>query len=187
MKKKKPNMFFRRLVTLTILGILIMMIPAMLLNNGTNTSINTKEDYIESTKSLAISVSKKSGLFPSVTLAQSALESNFGRSELSTKYNNYFGIKAKSGGVKLETKEYENGVEKSVLEPFKKYDSKKDSFKDYARLISTADRYKKVMEAKDYKEAITLIKDCGYATDPNYASKVIEIIENYNLTELDSE
>ena len=43
------------------------------------------------------------------------------------------------------------------------------------------------MEAKDYKEAITLIKDCGYATDPNYASKVIEIIENYNLTELDGE
>ena len=46
MRKKKPNMFFRRMVTLTILGILIMMIPAMLLNNGTNTSINTKEDYI---------------------------------------------------------------------------------------------------------------------------------------------
>ena len=109
-----------------------------------------------------------------------------GRSELSTKYNNYFGIKAKSGGVELETKEYENVVEKSVLDPFKKYDSKKDSFKDYARLISTADRYKKVLEAKDYKEAITLIKACGYATDPNYASKVIEIIENYNLTELDS-
>lgn len=186
MRKRKPNMFLRRLVSLTILGILIMMIPAMLLNNGTNT-IEIKENYIESTKPLAISVAKKNGLFPSVTLAQSALESNFGRSELSTTYNNYFGIKAKSGGVEMETKEYENGVEKSVLEPFKKYDSKKASFKDYGRLISTAARYEKVRDAKDYKEAITLIQSCGYATDPNYAKKVIDIIEKYNLMELDNE
>lgn len=158
----------------------------MLLNNG-NENNSSKEDYIKNTTPLAVEVSRKNGLFASVTLAQSALESNFGKSELASTYNNYFGIKAKSGGVELETEEYENGKSKRAKEPFKKYGSKKECFYDYATLISRAKRYEKVKEAKDYKEAIVEIKSAGYATDPSYARKVIEIIETYNLMELDNE
>ena len=85
----------------------------------------------------------------------------------------------------LVTTEFINGQEVKVKEPFRQYRSMKDSFKHYGKLISKAPRYEAVRNAKDYREAAYAIKKCGYATDPNYAEKIIYIIENYNLNELD--
>ena len=145
-----------------------------------------KLEYIETTKPLAKKIAKKYKLFPSVIIAQSALESSYGSSELSSTYNNYFGIKSNSNdGVRLDTIEYVNNKGGVYNENFRSYKSKVDSFTDYAKLITRAERYEKVRQANDYKEACKSLQECGYATDPNYADKIISIIEKYELYELD--
>lgn len=132
-------------------------------------------------------VAKKYDLLPSVMIAQSILESNWGRSELSQEYNNYFGIKAvkKDDGIAFETEEYVEGQSGRYMENFKKYSSKKESFDHYGKLLSTAKRYQKVKTAKNYKEAAQFIKEGGYATDPAYAEKIISVIEKYGLEKYD--
>ena len=149
--------------------------------------LNFKEAYIEDTEKLATRVARKHGLFPSVMMAQSIIESNWGRSELSQEYNNYFGIKEvkKDQGVVFETEEYVEGQSGRYMENFKKYSSKKESFEHYAKLLTTAKRYEKVKTAKDYKEAAKYIKEGGYATDPSYAEKIISVIEKYGLDKYD--
>lgn len=150
--------------------------------------LNYREEYLESTKEVATKTAKRNGLFPSVMLAQSVLESNWGRSELSKKYNNYFGIKEikKGEGVVYETEEYVDGESGRYLESFKKYSSKQESFEHYAKLLTKADRYKEVKKATNYTEAAHAIMKAGYATDPKYANKIISVIEKYNLQELDN-
>ncbi|MBU5668490.1 glucosaminidase domain-containing protein [Peptoniphilus sp. MSJ-1] len=151
-------------------------------------NLNYREEYLESTKEVATKTAKRYGLFPSVMLAQSVLESNWGRSELSKKYNNYFGIKEikKGEGVVYETEEYVDGESGRYLESFKKYSSKQESFEHYAKLLTKADRYKEVKKATNYTEAAHSIMKAGYATDPKYANKIISVIEKYNLQELDN-
>ncbi|CDZ75698.1 Flagellum-specific peptidoglycan hydrolase FlgJ [Peptoniphilus sp. ING2-D1G] len=148
-------------------------------------SLNYKEEYIQNTQRLATDIAKKYNLHPSVVLAQSALESGFGKSDLSLEYNNYFGIKSGGEGVNLNTVEYVRGEKKILNENFRVYDSKRDSFKDYAELISKSPRYEAVLRAQDYTEACKALQSGGYATDPSYADKIIEIINHYELYKLD--
>lgn len=149
--------------------------------------VNIAEVYIEKTNSLAINIAKRYDLYPSVIIAQSGLESNWGESELSKNYNNYFGIKANKieDSVKLKTNEFVDGNAKEMLEPFRKYNSKLDSFNHYAQLMTKTDRYKKVRVAESYEEAAHEIKNAGYATDPNYDKKIIDLIKKYNLEKYD--
>lgn len=71
------------------------------------------------------------------------------------------------------------------MENFRKYKSKKESFEHYAKLLTEAKRYDKVKTARDFREAAIYINQGGYATDPNYADKIISIIEKYNLGQYD--
>ncbi|WP_062551771.1 glycoside hydrolase family 73 protein [Peptoniphilus phoceensis] len=149
--------------------------------------IDFRQAYIEDTEKMAVRIARKNNILPSVMLAQSILESNWGRSELSKEYNNYFGIKAvkKDQGVVFETEEYVDGESGRYMENFKKYSSKRESFEHYAKLLSTAKRYEKVKTAKNYKEAAKYIKEGGYATDPSYADKIISVVEKYELDKYD--
>lgn len=149
--------------------------------------IDFRQEYIEDTEKIAVRIARKNNILPSVMLAQSILESNWGRSELSREYNNYFGIKAvkKDQGVVFETEEYVDGESGRYMENFKKYSSKRESFEHYAKLLSTAKRYEKVKTAKNYKEAAQYIKEGGYATDPSYADKIISVVEKYELDKYD--
>lgn len=149
--------------------------------------IDFRQAYIEDTEKMAVRIARKNNILPSVMLAQSILESNWGRSELSREYNNYFGIKAvkKDQGIVFETEEYVDGESGRYMENFKKYSSKRESFEHYAKLLSTAKRYEKVKTAKNYKEAAKYIKEGGYATDPSYADKIISVVEKYGLNKYD--
>ena len=149
--------------------------------------IDFRQAYIEDTEKMAVRIARKNNILPSVMLAQSILESNWGRSELSREYNNYFGIKAvkKDQGIVFETEEYVDGESGRYMENFKKYSSKRESFEHYAKLLSTAKRYEKVKTAKNYKEAAKYIKEGGYATDPSYADKIISVVEKYDLNKYD--
>jgi hypothetical protein len=120
------------------------------------------------------------------------LESNWGKSGLTKKSNNLFGIKDFSGkGKKYKTKEFYNGKWVTVDAPFKEYDSWYDSIHDHSALIlrGTKDkpkRYHAVIGEKDYKKAAKAIHAGGYATDPNYPQLLINIIEKRNLHLFDS-
>lgn len=184
-KKRRRQIFVNRIMFISVFIILFAFMIKV--KNHSGIKVDTRENYIKIAKPIAVSVANEYNLFPSVVLGQSALESNFGKSELSLNYNNYFGIKAKNDDKKEEmmTSEFVDGKEIRVKQPFREYNSMKESFKDYGKLISTAPRYKRVMSSQNYRQAAYNLQKCGYATDPNYADKIIEIIENYELYKLD--
>lgn len=132
-------------------------------------------------------------VLPSVAMAQAALETGYGTSGLMTKANAYFGIKAGSSWTgkvySSATGEVYNGVSVVVTATFRAYDSKAASVKDYYDLITESSRYSGGVSTADNiltpYTTIYNIWDGGYATDPDYVSKIMSIINNNNLTTWD--
>lgn len=132
------------------------------------------------------------GVLPSIILGQAILESNWGKSTLASKYNNLFGIKAYGDQkkVSLETKEFVNEEWITIQGDFKVYDSWEQSMDDHTHLfVQGVDwnpaLYEKVITATNYQEAAQALQDAGYATDPGYAQKIIQVIETYQLNQYD--
>jgi len=159
-------------------------------NNETEISQTmSREEFIQTLTPPAKEAQEEYGTRASLLIAQAALESNWGASELSKEANNYFGIKDASAGEEYATREYNNEWT-TVNASFKRYDSLAESVADYANLIKNGtswdqDFYQPVLEADHYTEAAEAVQEAGYATDPNYADKLIQIIEQYQLYELD--
>jgi flagellum-specific peptidoglycan hydrolase FlgJ len=126
------------------------------------------------------------GVLPSITIAQAILESNWGKSSLSSKNNNLFGIKGSgtAGSASYASKEYINGKWVTPKSNFASYKNIDDSLVAHGKLL-TNKRYKKVLSSKDYSEAAIELQRAGYATDPKYAEKLINIIEQYGLYKYD--
>lgn len=146
-------------------------------------SIMNREDFFAEFAPLAQEVGKKYDLYPSVILAQAAVESNFGESELSKHYNNYFGIKGK--GVVLPTVEMEGEEEKMVQDGFRTYGSARESFYDYGKLIAKAPRYEAVRTAESPEAYARALYPAGYSTNPRYGDILIRTMEAYNLKSYD--
>nr|WP_282556364.1 glycoside hydrolase family 73 protein [Weissella fangxianensis] len=151
-----------------------------------------REAFIKKIAPEAQKLEKQYGLLSSISIAQAALESNWGQSELSSKYNNFFGVKssAEQPSVTLATKEYENNQWITINDSFRVYNSWQDSMAAHAQLLvnGTSDnpqRYATVIQAKDYKTAANGLVTGGYATDPTYADKIIHMIETYHLDKYD--
>lgn len=125
-----------------------------------------------------------SGVPASLILGQAALESGWGKREIlnpdGTSSHNLFGIKAGPGWkgkvVQATTTEYVDGVPRKMVQSFRSYDSYQDAFDDYAQFISSNPRYSHVTQAASDDDAAHRIQRAGYATDPNYASKLIRIM-----------
>lgn len=137
---------------------------------------------------------QKLNILPSVTIAQAILESNWGKSSLAKEACNLFGIKASkdwSGEVyKKQTKEQKpTGEVYTITADFRKYGSYLESIKDHDKFfVSTPwrrENYKKVLEAKNYKNQALALRECGYATDLNYGTKLIQLIERLGLQQYD--
>lgn len=146
-------------------------------------SIQSREDFFAEFAPLAQEVGKKYDLYPSVILAQAAVESNFGESELSKQYNNYFGIKGE--GVVLPTMEMEGETEKMVKDDFRTYGSARESFFDYGKLIAKAPRYEAVRRAESAEAYAKALHPAGYSTNPHYGDILIRTIKAYNLKAYD--
>lgn len=137
----------------------------------------------------AVPLKDTHGIVPSVTIAQAILESNWGNSSLSRQEHNYFGIKGQSENREYATLEYdEEWIE--IHASFRSYPSLEASVKDYAELIANgtawnASLYRGVQEASTYQEAAHALYSAGYATDPTYPEKIIEIVELYELQRFD--
>lgn len=152
----------------------------------------TKQQFIQRIAPEAQDIQTQTGIRASISIAQAGLESDWGRSTLAYKYNNFFGVKASDGmqSVSLETSEYIDNKWVQVKAPFRVYESWQASMEDHADLLlkGTTDnptRYARVVSGTNVQESAQALVDGGYATDPDYAVKLINIIKSYNLTQYD--
>ena len=138
-------------------------------------------DYIDRWKATAIQQQADYGIPASITMAQALLESAAGKSELAVNAKNHFGIKC--------TSEWFGGVyyydDDSKGECFRQYYDAAESFKDHSEFLKRP-RYTTCFEIaiEDYEGWAYRLRQCGYATDPLYASKLIKLIEDYRLDTL---
>lgn len=142
----------------------------------------TPEEYIGQWKSVAVVKMREHGIPASITLAQGLLESGNGNSKLAREANNHFGIKCTpdwTGGKSYHDDDARN-------ECFRKYRSAEQSYEDHAKFLQRS-RYTSLFELKptDYKGWAHGLKKAGYATDPSYPQKLINLIERYELYKLD--
>ena len=142
-----------------------------------------QERYIAQYSQIAIDEMLRSGVPASITLAQGLLESGAGRSRLATEGNNHFGIKCGSTWMGKTMKADDDKPD----ECFRVYDSVEESFRDHSDFLRYQQRYAFLFDLypTDYKGWAIGLKKAGYATDPEYPSKLISIIERYQLYELD--
>jgi N-acetylmuramoyl-L-alanine amidase len=150
-----------------------------------------QKDFIAKVGALAAADMKASGVLASLTVAQAILESGWGTSALATDANALFGIKADSrwsGRVySTATKECYDGVNFTTVDAlFRAYGSWEQSLADHSAFLIAGSRYKAVIGEKDYKTACAAIHAAGYATDPDYAGKLVNLIETYGLAAFDA-
>lgn len=140
--------------------------------------------YVQRFTKVAQTEMDKFGIPASITLAQGLLESNVGASRLATQNNNHFGIKCFSKSCKKG--HCSNFTDDSHKDFFRKYKNAWESYRAHSQLLS-ADRYAKLYKLgkKDYKGWAHGLKKAGYATDPNYAEKIIALIEDLKLHQHD--
>ena len=141
--------------------------------------------FISRLLSPAVEVSRRTGIPHQLILAQAALESGWGNKEIRRENGqpsyNLFGIKAtpdwKGATTEITTTEYINGVAKKVKAAFRVYHSYTDALHDYSALLVRNARYQNVTLAKTPEQAAHALQAGGYATDPQYAKKLIDIMQ----------
>lgn len=138
--------------------------------------------YIEEFHKLAQKQQEKYKIPASITLAQGLIESGAGRSELAMQSKNHFGIKCHDWNGKAV---YHDDDE--AQECFRKYSNVLDSYEDHSLFLTSKPRYKELflLRPDDYISWAHGLKKAGYATDPSYAFKLIEVIERYELYKYD--
>lgn len=142
-------------------------------------------NYIEKYKDLAIEQMEIYNIPASITMAQGLFESGAGQSTLSLRSNNHFGIKCGIGWTGRTTSHDDD----AKGECFRVYSSVRASYEDHSKFLKGKSRYAALFELKknDYKGWAHGLKKAGYATNPQYAYRLIDIIEKYKLYELDSQ
>jgi hypothetical protein len=147
---------------------------------------------------------KKTGILASVSMAQFILESGYGKGELAQNANNVFGMKCSLSGntwsgstwdgkskYTKQTKEQNaDGSYETITADFRKYPCVEDSISDHSAYLLGAKngnklRYDGLKGCTDYKKAVQIIKDGGYATSLTYVQNLCSIIERWNLTQFD--
>ncbi|MDZ7880795.1 MAG: glucosaminidase domain-containing protein [Saprospiraceae bacterium] len=138
-------------------------------------------DYVRRFVTIAKTEKQKFGIPVSITLAQGLLESDAGESRLTRAANNHFGVKTFNARVPHVVMKDDSPTDK-----FKKYDTAWESYRDHSLLLMR-DHYKSLqyLSKVDYVNWAKGLQKAGYATDPQYAAKLIKIIENLQLYKLD--
>lgn len=152
---------------------------------------NPSVHYITQYKQIAIMEMQRTGIPASIKMAQALLESGAGRSTLAQEANNHFGIKCgnawEGDTFYREDDDYHKG--KLVKSCFRKFDSALESFMAHSDFLTNQNRYQFLFDypVSDYKSWAQGLRKAGYATDRAYAQKLIDIIEKYQLYELDGD
>ncbi len=141
------------------------------------------DDYVALYKNIAIREMYDYGIPASITLAQGILESGLGKSYVAVEGNNHFGIKCHNDWSG-ETLRHDDDANQ---ECFRKYDNPEQSFIDHSQFLKYRARYSFLFELDrtDYKGWAKGLKEAGYATDPNYPTRLTNLIEEHNLHQYD--
>lgn len=162
----------------------------------------TEAQVVAKVGSLFTADERKTGILACVSMAQFILESGYGSSELAQNANNVFGMKKSLSGntwtgstwdgksiyTKKTQEEYKQGEMTTITAEFRKYPCIEDSIADHGAYLLGAmngnkQRYAGLKDCKDYKKAVQIIKDGGYATSSTYVQNLCNIIEKWNLTQ----
>lgn len=156
------------------------------------TTYSSPQAFIAQIAPQAVQIARQRGLYASMMIAQASLESGWSSSLLATSAHNLFGVKWSGSGayVKMNTNEYYGGKNHVVSAKFQKYSSYTESLNNYANLIIGHFPNSTIGRAGSVKQAtINLAHGVygTYATDPNYAASLQNLIQRYNLTQYDSQ
>jgi flagellar rod assembly protein/muramidase FlgJ len=143
----------------------------------------TPDAFVASIAPTAKAVAEELGIDPRLIIAQAALETGWGKS---VKGNNVMGIKShgKEDGLMVQTHEVVDGERIKVRDSFRQYHSYDESIADYGNFLQQNKRYKPILEAATLQEQVEALGKSGYATDPEYADKVMAIAKSKRLEAL---
>ncbi|HPK10167.1 MAG TPA: glucosaminidase domain-containing protein [Saprospiraceae bacterium] len=175
-----------------ILSVLIVMVSSVMSLCAKNP---VAEEYIAKYKQIAEFEMKRTGIPASVKMAQAILESDMGRSDLAREANNHFGIKC---GGSWDGKNYykhddDYNHDGTLIEScFRHFEDAEASFMEHSNFLTDPKKESRYgflfnLSPDDYKGWCNGLRDAGYATDSKYPKKLIDIIEKYNLYDLDNE
>ncbi len=141
------------------------------------------EEYVSKWKDVAVRHMHQHGIPASITLAQGILESGYGNSPLARYANNHFGIKCHEWGGRKFYKDDDHEDD-----CFRKYFDPKRSYEDHADFLTSRGRYSFLFDLRptDYKGWAYGLKKAGYATNPNYPERLIELIHDHDLHRFDT-
>lgn len=178
------NLLAMRTLTTTIRITFLLTFAFFLGLNVATAQTPETEAFIQKYATVATREMYRSNMPASIKLAQLIHESQWGKSELTAKANNGFGMKAtaKWAGKIYEKKDDEKGLSK-----FRQYESLEASIIDHTNHIKNSARYAELQKLPrtDYKAWANGLQKCGYATNPKYAEFLISIIERYKLNRFD--
>ncbi|MFF7064408.1 flagellar assembly peptidoglycan hydrolase FlgJ [Pseudomonas sp. NPDC008258] len=149
-----------------------------------NKAFGDSDEFVATMLPMAEQAAKRIGIDPRYLVAQAALETGWGKSVMrntdGSSSHNLFGIKATGnwdgGEARAITSEYRDGQFVKETAAFRSYDSYQDSFHDLVSLLQNNSRYQDAVKAADKPEQfVQELQKAGYATDPNYASKISQI------------
>ena len=159
------------------------------MKNSSSQPTPLQQDFVRRMTPHAVQASQETGVPTHLVMGQAALESGWGRREIrmpdgSTSFN-LFGIKAGgnwSGKVaEVVTTEYHNGIASKQVEKFRAYSSYTEAFNDYAHLLRDNPRYAQVLQSgQGSPELAHALQRAGYATDPDYADKLVKVMNRIN-------
>lgn len=155
--------------------------------------IVAKDQFLDFASKLAVEAKNKTGMSAALQTAQAIHETGWGQSVPVDKYtgkmsNNLFGIKGtgSAGSVTSNTWEEYNGISFRIDDNFRAYNDVRESWNDHKELLLTRERYAPLKAVMfDSTQGAWALQRCGYATDSSYALKLINIINIYNLRDLD--
>lgn len=147
-------------------------------------AFSSADEFVNTMLPMAKEAAERIGVDPRYLVAQAALETGWGKSVMraqdGSSSHNLFGIKASSNwkgeSARAITSEFRNGERVKETAQFRSYASYKDSFHDLVTLLQTNNRYQDVVKSADNPEQfVRELQKAGYATDPDYASKISQI------------
>jgi len=148
---------------------------------------SSQQAFIDAVAPGAIAAQRKYGVPASVTIAQAIDESGWGQSSLATQDHNLFGIKGTgpAGSVSLPTQEYQGGQLVTSTNAFRAYNNTAQSIDDHGRLLASSGYYRKAMADRRNPNAFAQSLTGVYATDPSYGTKLVSLMQQYNLYRYD--
>lgn len=185
------------IILLVLIGALMFRVmfsdDSALFNPGFNQQQTIREEFVTQIIPSAQKLQRQYGILASISMAQAMVESDFGQSQLASDYHNLYGVKTTSddpNSIDFATAEYIDDEWIEIIDYFKVYPDWDASMTAHAELIYYGvswdeNYYSAVIAGTNYREQAQGLQASGYATDPDYAQKLIHMIEEWDLNQYD--